>query len=353
MKDVNFLGIFTNEDEYISQKDLVMGYPHVVLLEDTDEIVFCDINESSIDYSKEYFTIEALEDGLTVQLSENASEYRIDNEEWISLDADTATPSINSGQKISFKITNPTLSLVGIGTFTVNKAFNIEGNIMSLLHGDNFEGQTDLSGKDYIFSNLFSQSIPLQKAENLVLPATILAECCYESMFYGCTSLIAAPELPATTLNWGCYNAMFRNCTSLTSAPQLPAITLASVCYDSMFFGCELLIITPELPATTLAERCYSYMFYGCTSLTEAPELPATTLTYYCYENMFNGCNKLNYIKMLATDISASECLSNWVDGVASSGTFVKNAAMTTLPSGESGIPEGWTVENDGNSVAM
>jgi hypothetical protein len=49
---------------------------------------------------------------------------------------------------------------------------------------------------------------------------------------------------------------------------------------------------------------------------------------------------------MLATDISATQCLSSWVYGVASSGTFVKNSAMTSLSSGASGIPKGWTVEN-------
>ena len=86
-------------------------------------------------------------------------------------------------------------------------------------------------------------------------------------------------------------------------------------------------------------------MFYQCSSLTEAPELPATTLASYCYNYMFNGCANLNKITMLATDISASYCLYNWVSGVASSGIFVKNAAMTSLPSGTSGIPKGWTVE--------
>ena len=61
---------------------------------------------------------------------------------------------------------------------------------------------------------------------------------------------------------------------------------------------------------------------------------------------MFKGCNKLNYIKMLATNKSASYCLNNWVSNVASNGTFVKHENMTSLPSGINGIPEGWTVEN-------
>lgn len=94
-----------------------------------------------------------------------------------------------------------------------------------------------------------------------------MADNCYQSMFYGCTSLITAPELPATTLANYCYYEMFYNCTSLTTAPTLPA--------------------------TVVTMFCYSNMFYGCTSLTTVPKLPATTLTNFCYQFMFNGCTKI------------------------------------------------------------
>jgi hypothetical protein len=62
---------------------------------------------------------------------------------------------------------------------------------------------------------------------------------------------------------------------------------------------------------------------------------------------MFNGCIKLNYIKMLATDVSASGCLSTWVYNVSSTGTFVKHPNMTSLPTGKNGIPSGWTVKDN------
>jgi len=60
---------------------------------------------------------------------------------------------------------------------------------------------------------------------------------------------------------------------------------------------------------------------------------------------MFLSCSNLNYIKCLATNISASNCLYNWVSGVASTGTFVK-AADVNWSSGKSGIPSGWTIQN-------
>lgn len=85
-------------------------------------------------------------------------------------------------------------------------------------------------------------------------------------------------------------------------------------------------------------------MFSGCTSLENAPVLPAIKLVRSCYSNMFSGCSKLNYVKALFTDNTATKCTSSWLKGVASSGTFVKNAAATWNVVGVDGVPEGWTV---------
>ena len=294
-----------------------------------------------------YLTIEALEDGLTASLSTNACEYCVDGDgNWKALPAGNATESINSGQTLSFRGNLTPNSSNGIGTFTISNRCNLDGNCMSMLFGDNAADNYSLSGKNYAFYNLFNTCTNIVNVSSNFLPATTLAAHCYSYMFRGCTSLTTAPELPATTLATYCYYFMFRGCTSLTTAPELPATTLATYCYSYMLGNCTSLTIAPELPATTLARQCYNNMFYGCTSLTTAPELPATTLAAYCYTNMFRSCKKLNYIKMLATDISATYCLSNWVYNVASTGTFVKNPAMTTLPTGTSGIPSGWTVQN-------
>ena len=197
------------------------------------------------------------------------------------------------------------------------------------------------------YNSMFKGCTSLTQAPSL--PATTLADYCYYAMFNGCTNLTTAPTLPATTLRNSCYDSMFYGCTSLTTAPALPATTLASSCYKSMFSDCTSLTTVPTtLPAMTLASYCYQDMFYRCTSLTTAPELPATTLATQCYYRMFQNCSKLNYIKMLATDISASGCLGAWVYGVASSGTFVKNPEATWDVVGHSGVPSGWTVKFDG-----
>ena len=125
-----------------------------------------------------------------------------------------------------------------------------------------------------------------------------------------------------------------------------PDTALRFYCGYALFSGCTALtdVVDLELPATTLNNYCYMAMFRGCRSLTSAPVLPATTLNNFCYAQMFNGCTNLNYIKCLATNISANGCTTNWVSGVAQSGTFVKNPSMTGWSRGTEGIPTNWTI---------
>ena len=146
------------------------------------------------------------------------------------------------------------------------------------------------------------------------------------------------------------FSYLFSKCSFLNIDENnkllLPATTLADSCYESMFKGCASLTTAPKLPAATLANRCYYYMFQGCASLTTAPELPATTLATYCYSYMFQDCASLNYIKAMFTTTPSTSYMSNWVNGVASSGTFVKNSAATwTSECGVSTYPCKWAVE--------
>ena len=175
------------------------------------------------------------------------------------------------------------------------------------------------------------------------LPAMTLAGNCYQSMFQECTSLITAPALPATTLANSCYSDMFYGCTSLTTAPALPAMTLADYCYRGMFQECTSLTTAPTLPAMTLADNCYANMFTYCMSLTTAPVLLAMTLTKGCYYSMFQSCSNLASIDVGFTAWNPTNATTDWVTGVAASGTFT---CPSTLPktTGNSNIPDGWTI---------
>ena len=223
-------------------------------------------------------------------------EYSKNGGEWTAYTLGAAITLENVGDKVAFRGDNAGKNI----TYNGNNYFHISsgqcyvyGNIMSLLYTTELPTRTTLSGSES-FQGLFKNnreclySHPTQK---LLLPATTLTYCCYQEMFYGCYNLTTAPVLPATTL----------------------------------------------------APYCYMQMFAYCFNLTTAPDLPATTLASYCYQKMFYDCISLNSVKCLATSMSANNCTTEWLSGVASSGTFTK-AAGVTWSTGESGIPENWTI---------
>ena len=301
---------------YIDGIEVVQYYPQDVI---------------ETDYSKEPLTFKILSYGTINWTTSDSSltktiEYKLNDGEWTHITSNTEPSAsaivVTRGNKIQFRGNNTAYSDgLSYNTFGSSTAeFEVEGNIMSLIYGDDFKNKL-----------------------------TISSTCAFASLFNGCVNLVSAENLilPATTLSYSCYSGMFDGCASLTTAPALPATTLQFACYSSMFKGCSNLRTAPALPSTALEGFCYSNMFYGCTSLTSAPALPATTLADWCYGGMFYGCTSLNYIKCLATDISASNCTSSWVKGVASTGTFVKNPSMSGWPTGGSGIPNNWTIENN------
>jgi len=298
--------------------------------------------EEPHDYSQDYLTFVMLTSG-SIETSYDEIELSIDGgENW-----ETGGPiNVSEGDKILVR-GSYTCTQGCTCPFSIDGNFNVEGNLLSIYDAVGFRTRTSLNSSEDQLNGIFFQLYGLISAENLILPLTALTPSCYNYMFGYCDSLVKAPILPATTLSELCYKQMFTYCTSLTTAPELPATTLGDYCYDMMFDGCTSLTTAPTLPATTLSDGCYNYMFRECSSLITAPELPAVTLAEFCYNGMFSGCTSLNYIKCLA--IVDPEQLYNytdyWVDGVASTGTFVKNSSMT-WPESENGVPWGWTVQD-------
>ena len=172
-----------------------------------------------------------------------------------------------------------------------------------------------------------------------------------------------------TLLDWKNYStvktqnarfcSLFWDCSVLTSAPELPATTLANYCYNGMFSGCTSLKSAPELPATTLADYCYSGMFNDCTSLTSAPELPATTLANACYQFMFKGCTNLSSVTMSARSeqiTSKENCCDGWLEDAgtdAASRTLkVKDAAAyNALANNPDYLPDNWKKDATNTTV--
>ena len=256
------------------------------------------------DYSEDYLTLRILTPGTVIWNSIGSGmaktiEYSLNDGTWTSITASSST-TINvvaddvvrlRGSNTTYAKDKNNYSGFEGGTAT----FNLEGNAMSLVYGDNFASQFTLTGT-YTFCSMFKLS-NVVSAENLILPATTLSNYCYRAMFSKASSLVAAPALPATTLSTGCYYYMFEDC-----------------------------------------------VFY------EAPELLAPTLVNQCYYYMFTGCSNLNYIRCTATSIGATECTKGWVTNVANQGTFVRVGA-TSWGRGVNGIPTNWNSVVDGSII--
>lgn len=292
-----------------------------------------------------YLRFTAVNDAATIGMSGSTNpnvSYSFDGTNWTSWDYSDIT--IPSGSTVYMKGNNPngfSTSDSSYNTFTMSGTVEANGNIMSLLYNDNFEGQLTIPS-NYCFYYLFRNCTITTSPQ---LPATTMKSWCYAGMFEGCTGITTPPTLPATTMIEHCYRSMFNGCSSLTTAPVLSATTLAERCYYGMFAGCTSITSAPQLPATTLATTCYANMFRGCTSLTTAPVLPAKTLVSQCYNNMFTNCSSLNYIKAMFTTTPSTSYTSGWVQGVASSGTYVKNSSASYTTRGVNAIPNNWTLQ--------
>ena len=244
-------------------------------------------------------TLEAVAANTTVTFTNKASgdvKYKVNDGEMqtIASNGSAAIQLSAAGDKVSFYGDNAKYgasSSSDCSNIACDEECYVYGNIMSLIKSEGFENERTLTA-EYAFANLFrnNANIKNKPGAELLLPAETLADFCYYCMFYGCTSLTSAPELPAETL----------------------------------------------------AESCYDSMFDGCTSLTSAPELPATTLKEYCYSSMFGGCTSLNTVTCLATDISATNCVTDWLNNTAG-GTFYRNPSVSNdFWNGK--VPDTWTV---------
>lgn len=389
--------ITNNTTLYETLKTSVLPRIKSIINEDNKNDITWDNIHEIFDTYKNYLSFTAVENNCKISLNETTApniKYSLNGKKWIEWDYNQIT--LNIGDIVFFKGNNEqyfSKSTSEFNMFIITGKVKAHGNIMSLLYGDNFIDNLSIDSdycfyslfnnckdlltapllpattlSNYCYANMFNNCTSLTKTHELPskvmkqycysnmfnkctslttmpeLSANILSSYCYQNMFNGCTLLKYISSLPANVLAEGCYEGMFEGCTSLESAPKLNAEEIAVKCYKQMFKGCTSLNIAPYIYATTLFDYCYYEMFYGCTSLEKAPILYAETLMPYCYTRMFYNCNKLNYIECCAIDISANNCLTNWVYGVAGTGKFIREI-NSSFEISANGIPLYWDFE--------
>lgn len=314
-----------------------------------------------------YLTTKARTSG-TIKFSGKTSnhklQYSLDNgDNWSSLSS-AWTVNVSPGTAVMWKgVNTPVYESYGrgIGWFSGSTSeFDIEGNIMSVLYGDNYQEQTSIP-ENGVATLFFASKVV--DASGLLLPATTLGDYCYQSMFERCTYLTAAPKsLPATTVGKSSYSYMFYQCSgltsvqtdmikaetlgasacsrmfgecfSLTNAPDMNATTLSSGSCSGMFATCSSMTTAmSELPAANVPSSAYTYMFSGCTSLRNAPNLLATTLGAYCCRSMFQGCTSLTTAPGVSATTLATYCCHNMFRGCTSLTTAMSKLPAETLAS--------------------
>ena len=324
-------------------------------------------------YPKEmpnYLCFTALEDGTFTFAKYNLGiayftyiEYSIDegatwtrltntNNESLSI----TTPTISAGGKVYWRgIANRyRLNNNWRGSFNSTANFSISGNIMSILVANECDKTTALTSNNQgAFGQIFKDINTLVSAEDLVLPATTLAEYCYYEIFANCANLATPPkELPATNILNNSYNGMFKQ-SGIMSVPSMPELNIeSSDAMGYMFYQCTSLVIGENdrikirniSPSATWSLR---NIFTNSNKSTYCPidilytgALPQGCMYYAC------AYTKVKYMKMLATDISASNATTNYLGWSPNSSDciFVKNINATWVDGNSSSVPSNWTI---------
>lgn len=253
-------------------------------------------------YERDYLTFNILSGGTIIwkngthqpnPVAHSISYSKNSGNTWVTVtsSAEGAEINVSVGDRVLFK-GEDIYYHTALFAASSSLKFNLEGNIMSLLYGDNYWKKYTLRRGGLSFDALFYNNNGLVDAHNLILPAVEIGAADYSEMFYGCASMLAAPQIKATKMGIG-------SCTK---------------------------------------------MFWGCVSLTQSPALNAPILNNLCYKDMFHGCSNLNKVVCTATNISAYKPTEEWLNGVSPTGTFIKKAGVDWT-TGESGIPDGWTVQ--------
>ena len=228
-------------------------------------------------YIEQYMTCEMLGNGTfsvvvarystsLTRPSTNIS-YSVNNGTWVdetlnSTNNYAITFNVSTGDKIRFKSTGTTycntssnkswhvifgynntedlgnnFNRTDLENYVTTINFDVYGNIMSLLYGDNFSGQTSLGNNNFTFCSIF-KAASVVSAENLVFPATTLKPSCYRGLFSKSLTLQISPTLPATTLVDSCYNYMFENCATLIKVTCLAENPGSNTGLSGFMTGC-------------------------------------------------------------------------------------------------------------------
>jgi len=279
--------------------------------------VWWEIHEpNEHDYSQDYLTLRFSGNGYFEWHNSGMTttcpiQYSINGGAWTTIGETTNSESVNvsDGDVVRFKGTNIdgyNYNHSKYWCFSTSTDFEVEGNIFSLIYGDDFASYSEFpSGiTGYTFDSLFKGCGYLTSSENIVLPGNILIESCYRALFSNCTAMTKTLNaLNAEYLGNKCYGYMYEKCYALEKAPALMSVN--GLRYDGQ-----------------VAESAYTSFLISCNTV-------SNVITYH------NGDTTSTFLFKLFGGGPTSS--SNWVKGIPTNATiYVRN---TNVP-----VPAGYTV---------
>ena len=235
-------------------------------------------------------------------------------------------------------------------TISPSQNVSLGGCIMSLIDYQYIDSLTAIPNDafSYIISN------KVLRADFNFGNVTSISNGGCANMFFDCTSLTTAPDMAnVTSIGSNGCRQMFNGCTSLTTAPDMANVTSIgrNGCYY-MFEGCTKLTTAPDFSSlTNVNADSFDSCFAGCTSLTTSPNFSKVndfggSGYQRSFQSCFSDCTSLNYVYAPSPSTwDENRYFPNWLKNVASYGIVRKKSSLT-IPSGTSGVPSGWDVEN-------
>ena len=158
-------------------------------------------------------------------------------------------------------------------------------------------------------NSMFTRCESLTKTPMIMAPGCTVSQTSCQNMYRNCISLTEINDLPFGEISGsGSFGMMFMGCTSLVT-PMAVLSGTGEQSFYGMFESCTSLESIPRLEAEILDARCYYSMFQDCTSLIGPITLTANVLGEESYREMFYGCTALESISINAVDVSAAECM--------------------------------------------
>lgn len=270
----------------------------------------------SHDYSQDYLTFRFSGNGWFEWHNSGMTttcpiQYSINGGAWTTIGETTTSEyvDVSDGDVVRLKGTNIdgyNYNHSKYWCFSTSTDFEVEGNIFSLIYGDDFASYSEFpSGvTGYTFDSLFKGCTHLTSSENIVLPGNILIESCYRALFSNCTAMTKTlPSLNAEYLGNKCYGYMYEKCYALEKAPALMSVN--GLRYDGQ-----------------VAESAYTAFLISCSTV-------SNVITYH------NGDTTVSFLNKLFGGGPTST--SNWVKGIPIDAKIY--ARHTEIP-----VPTGYTI---------